>query len=282
MTFYDLCCGTGAITLRLLSPFAESLPMMGRKADFATSILDLMDLRGVRPDRIVMADCGPWGEFWRVVAESQRGEAVARVIEGFAGDGDDLFAVLSIEAPPHDSIAFAAAFACLQTANASGRAVQVSDQRWKTHGYAHLTDSARDKGFPERLRKRQVADRVRSFAGLDWPPTRVITCDLRYAQIEPEFGDVVVVDPPYKGTTGYHGLDLTRAEVAHLARVAAARGARVGICEGEPVRALTDSGWWSSQVAGGSWRKAKSEKVEWLTTSFEAAQPEQLSFGGGL
>ena len=41
---YDLCCGSGAITVEFLN-------------------------RGVHPNNIVMCDCSSWGKFWKSIGE---------------------------------------------------------------------------------------------------------------------------------------------------------------------------------------------------------------------
>lgn len=284
MTFYDLCCGTGAVTLRLISPHAQAFPMTGCKRDFATSLLDLLGIRGQRPDKVVMADVGPWGEFWRVVAQDRRGTEVASYIAdvcGAAGSGWEVFDGLKYDPVPDCPVARAAVFACLQVANARGRAVQIDGDAWVTHGYAHLSDRARQKNFPERLRPYRVAERVRCLAGLDWPPTVVHAADLRTLDLDPREGDVVAMDPPYADTLGYGDHDLDRPEVLYQGCMLAARGARVGICEGE---SLTPDlpGWYAARVAGGSWRKRSMGKTtEWLTMSHPPrAQALQLMIPG--
>jgi D12 class N6 adenine-specific DNA methyltransferase len=43
-TFYDLCCGSGAVSLALVET-------------------------GHSPERIIMVDKGPWGKFWKAIGE---------------------------------------------------------------------------------------------------------------------------------------------------------------------------------------------------------------------
>ena len=275
-TFFDLCCGTGALTLRLLDPNAEPFPMTGCKRDYAPALLDLLGIRGQRPDRIVMVDAGPWGDFWQTVAQVGRGAEVAEYVQdvvGAAGAGAAVFEHFAKAEPvPSDPVARAAVFACLQVANARGRAVQVDGDAWVTHGYAHLSDLAREKGFGERLRPHRVAERIRTLAGIDWPPTVVHAADLRTIDLDPREGDVVAMDPPYDRTLGYGDRDLDRGEVLYQARMLAARGAVVGICEGEPLKADLP-GWYAAAVAGSSWRaRTMGDTTEWLTMT----HPPQL------
>ena len=55
-------------------------------------------------------------------------------------------------------------------------------------------------------------------------------------------GTVVIIDPPYVNTTPY-GHDLPRAEVVRVARAWREAGARVGVCEQEPIADLVGDGW---------------------------------------
>ena len=61
MMFADLCCGAGAVTLRLIGGDAVEppAPMMGGKRRFAPGILDMLGVRGRRPDGLLMVDAGP-------------------------------------------------------------------------------------------------------------------------------------------------------------------------------------------------------------------------------
>ena len=270
-TFYDLCCGTGALTLRLLdAPRSSPFPMTGCKRAYADPILVALGAAGRRPANIVMADCGPWGNFWTVLAQERSGEQIAEYIEyvlGAAGAGVAVFDHLKTEPVPSDPVEQAAVFACLQVANGRGRAVQIKDGMWRTHGYAHLSNLAREKGFPERLRPHRVAERVRGLAAVDWPDVRVHTGDLRTLDLAPQAGDVVALDPPYRDTLGYGDRDLDRSEVLYQGRMLAARGATVGICEKE---SLTDDlpGWASQEVKGKMWQKRSMGKSgEWITIS---------------
>ena len=270
-TFYDLCCGTGALTLRLLdAPRSSPFPMTGCKRAYADPILVALGAAGRRPANIVMADCGPWGNFWTVLAQERLGVQIAEYIEdviGPVGEGAELFDHLKTEPVPADALGQAAVLACLQVANGRGRAVQINDGVWRTHGYGHLSNLAREKGFPERLRPHRVAERVRGLAAVDWPTVAVHTGDLRTLNLAPQEGDVVVLDPPYKDTLGYGGLDLDRPEVLYQGHMLAVRGATVGICERESL-ANDLPGWVSHEVKGKMWQKRSMGKGgEWITIS---------------
>jgi len=82
-------------------------------------------------------------------------------------------------------------------------------------------------------------------------------------------GSVVVIDPPYVGTTGY-GHDLPREAVVEMARTWKAAGALVCICEQEPLPALMAEGWHALDITStrkGQKRTFSKQQAEWLTMS---------------
>lgn len=101
-------------------------------------------------------------------------------------------------------------------------------------------------------------------------------------------GSVVMIDPPYVGTTPY-AHDLPRGEVVRIARAWRDAGARVAVCEAEPIRELVDEGWAFIDYADqrvGQKRTFSKQQREVLTMSEPAAagwrRAEQVGlFGGG-
>lgn len=276
MAWADICCGSGAITLALLSRGRVAPPAgyMGGKRYYATDIIRLMG-GWQSPGRVVLCDAGPWGAWWHLVLTEGHGDRVAAAVARLARhrlQGADLHRWLC-EARPADAIEQAAAFIALQASAARGRpVVPLPDGRWRTEGYAHLSDSARAKGFTERLRPALLAQQVLDAVMLDWPPTTVVHGDA--AAVEPA-GGRVVIDPPYLDTTSYDD-DLDRHQVCAIARRHADSGALVGVCEAEPLglRPSPLVGWTSTRLrrAGRMPRAARVE--EWLTTSAPPAPPQ--------
>lgn len=165
-----------------------------------------------------------------------------------------------------------AAFLTLQAANGRGRPVEVRDGRWSTAGFAHLSDSARSKGFTERLHLPRLADRVDALQVRPWPPPAVLhgsaldAVDLVEAA-GPEA--VVLLDPPYhrdgdedRDRTGY-GWDLPLEQTLGIAARLADAGVLVEITEGGPLARDLGPGWYSYDLT-----EASSGVVhgrEWLT-----------------
>ncbi len=97
-----------------------------------------------------------------------------------------------------------------------------------------------------------------------------------------------MIDPPYVGTTGY-AHDLPRGEVVRIARAWRDAGARVAVCEAEPIQELVEEGWAFIDYADqrvGQKRTFSKQQREVLTMSEPAAKgwrkAEQVGlFGGG-
>lgn len=116
---------------------------------------------------------------------------------------------------------------------------------WKgVAGYASVSESAERQGWKARFQVALAADRLGAFAA---GPGSAMYLDL--ATSSPVFreGDVVSIDPPYQGTTGY-GPTLTRARVVELAEEAHEAGCRVFAHEAEPI------------LGGGPWRHVELER----------------------
>lgn len=85
------------------------------------------------------------------------------------------------------------------------------------------------------VRPKTIADRIRSIrsARERWPgELQVIHGDVR--SLEPIPGAAVLFDPPYEGRTGY-GWTLPRADVVQVATNWSLVGARIAVCEAEPL-----------------------------------------------
>lgn len=84
--FVELCCGSAAVTLKLLGGRYAVPPIsyMGSKRGYAHAILWAMGLRqGQGADRVLLCDAGPWGHVWGVLADRDRCLQVASIIRGW-------------------------------------------------------------------------------------------------------------------------------------------------------------------------------------------------------
>lgn len=260
----DICCGSGALTLELLSRGTVQPPAayLGGKRAYARHIVQMLGGWAL-PSSVVLCDAGPWGWWWRTVLVSGLGALIAEAVADLDARPEqaaDLHRALAAK-QQRDPVRRAAAFIALQASAARGKPVLPDGDAWRTPGYAHLSDSSRARGFPERLRPLVLAERVLDVVRIDWPPVAVVHGDAAEVQA---VGGRVVIDAPYLNTTGY-GHDLHRAQLLALAHHHHAAGARVGLCEAESLADALGDGWHAVEVERDGWQKRLSDVREWLT-----------------
>lgn len=175
-----------------------------------------------------------------------------------------------------EEAATVAAFLVLQAGNGRGRPVELNDNAWRTAGFAHLTESARAKGFTERLQLPILGDRVDLIGRGDWPADTAcaVTSAEALAPLAHGAGKGLVAyfDPPYhvdgereRSRTGY-GWDLAHERVLQLAACTADVGARVLINEGGPLAHRLGPGWYSADISAHFTGRVVGE--EWITANF--------------
>ncbi len=269
--FAELFAGSAAVTLQLVggSKLGPPVAYMGSKRYYARAVLAAFGLEpGTGAESLLLCDGGPWGWVWKALADPGSARAVAALLRSWRhGDPTVLWRRLATEPPPEEMVERVATWVALQEGNHAGKAVHLLDGRWKTHGYGHLSQSARDRGFKERLRVDLVANQLEEVAALPWSPCDVVHGDVDVAlSLLPEdlYGAVIYLDPPYQGATRY-AVDCSRSRVLHLAVELDRRGAFVGISEGEP---MPLPGWHAIEITHtrkGIPRTASKQKREFLT-----------------
>lgn len=154
-----------------------------------------------------------------------------------------------------------ATWLALQSAGALGKPVRLEGGAWKHCGYAHLSETSREKGFKARLNPASIADKV---DGLPAPAVSVYhgnAGELLRELGEQLNGAHVYMDPPYKGCTGY-GWDCAREQVLELATFASDAGAIVALSEAVPLADELGPGWESQDITS---LGRVSAKPEWVT-----------------
>lgn len=175
-----------------------------------------------------------------------------------------------------EEAATVAAFLVLQAGNGRGRPVELTDGAWRTAGFAHLSNSAREKGFTERLQLPILGDRVDQIGRGDWPAE--VACAVAGAEqvaplaLDAADGLVAFFDPPYhvdgereRSRTGY-GWDLAHERVLQLAARTADARAKVLITEGGPLARRLGPGWYSANITAHFTGRVVGE--EWITCNF--------------
>lgn len=182
--FYDLCCGSGAISIELVN-------------------------RGVKPSQIVMLDHSTWGTFWSKIGSGNFN--LARFRELISSIPDDKQMVksfmteLSTTEFPDES---AEVYPLLQASSFGGKQIWHDGTSWRNAFFRDYwvptaTSIRRSPAnpmqpSPKELQRRvtALADRMRGATCLKTDIADVLTMSL-------PSDAVVYIDPPYGGTTGY-------------------------------------------------------------------------------
>lgn len=281
-----LCAGSLGFTLLRLGGVAL-MPYLGTKAPYADIIMQMTGWVD-RPQRLVIAEPGPWGTAWRVLADLEARERVARrvgqIVDSYPqpNHAKQLFTDL-LEAPattthsPGWREQCVAEFLILQLLAFRGKPVWLQagpDKRvyWRSPGY----NKTAAEGVPARASFGAVAPQLPGLAARiralpAFPPTTV-HADAAAVPIPEDASDCdVFVDPPYEDTTGYATHVFEPAAVRGGARRWSARGARVVVCERQQV--LTEPGWVGVEITGrASGKPSTWGGSEWLTMNFPPVQ----------
>lgn len=192
--FFDLCCGSGAVSIELLN-------------------------RGFNPRLIYMVDAGPWGLFWQAVAEGQFDlnyfawqcnsvpkdrSQIKRYMENLA------LAPVSGDAPY--------TYLLLQSASFGGKAIWIEAGRWQNCSFRSFwqptaTSNRRSPVNPMMPMPESLFKRVKHIVERLSNKIQARCQDVR--RITPPLDGTVYIDPPYQGTTGYgHSLDVVQYAAA--------------------------------------------------------------------
>lgn len=267
MTFYDVCCGSAAVSLTHMYGSKLSLcRYWGSKLHFSEDTLRHMSVPPT--SRYVLADAG-----YSVVAMRSLRERATEVLRWLASwrseDPEVLWRVLSSTTPGRDEVFDAATWLVLQAGAALGKQVFLRDGRWVTAGQSRLSPSAVKKGFKAAFSMEMLFRNVATVAGvLEQNDVAFLHGPVGGLDLVVAPGDVVYLDPPYNETTGYNH-SFSRDEVVRFSLDAAARGGKVFVAEKEPVRELLLVGWRQVPVSGNHWSYSsphkKSNKLEFMT-----------------
>ena len=185
-TFCDLCCGSGAISLELVS-------------------------RGVDPHEIIMIDCSPWGAVWEAVG---RGafclEQFSKIISSVPRDPADIKqwvkAQCSGSSPESETVPYW--FLIFQSASFGGKPIYIGeDGSWKTAGWRDYwlptaTSNRRSPVNPMMPMPSTLLHRMESICEA-MKGVRGRHCRVEDTVIVENA--LVYIDPPYRALTGYGG-----------------------------------------------------------------------------
>ena len=198
--YYDLCCGSGAITIELIN-------------------------RGVSPENITMLDKSPWGKFWSAIGsgnfdldafhfyisqipeDKKKVKAHAMELARIESDKDEVYI-----------------YPILQACSFGGKQIWKSGERWQNaffRDYWEPTETSvrRSPANPMQPSPLTLYKRVEGLVHCCRGIT-CLTCDIMdFAEREVDADSIVYVDPPYRGTTSYgfsfDVLDFVKTFLAH-------------------------------------------------------------------
>ena len=183
MRFYDMCCGSGSISLELIN-------------------------RGFCPGDIHMCDVGPWGMLYHDIGQGLFDMARFRQVLSGIPDDKGLIRDYVIGLSRQDAcIDRSYIFLVLQACSFGGRQIWIESGRWRHssfRSYWQPTERSirRSPVNPMQPGVDELARRV----GLICDSCLGLTCDsvdIQDFDTSGCAGAIVYMDPPYPGTTGY-------------------------------------------------------------------------------
>lgn len=182
--FYDLCCGSGAITLELIN-------------------------RGIHPSNITMVDKGVYGVFWNSVANNEFN------LEIFKSEIDKLpelkdiqkyLQELSNQDVDNDKLVYH--YLLLQSGSFGSKQIWIENNRWKNNSFRSYwlpteTSSRRSPVNPMMPMPNTLYDRVKDIVEYLGGSINAINSDISKIEWHFDENSIVYIDPPYKNTTGY-------------------------------------------------------------------------------
>lgn len=189
--FYDLCCGSGAVSLELIN-------------------------RGFDPNNITMIDNGCFGQFWQDIANDEF------ELEVFREEIDRLPALENIQSylkelsnKPVDKDRMVYHYLLLQAGAFGSKQIWTEGDKWKNNTFRKYwlpTKTSNRKSpvnpmmpMPETLYKR-VENIVNQISGCIIANKEDVFTSVYRLNEELENGDnnmIIYIDPPYMNTTGY-------------------------------------------------------------------------------
>ena len=240
-TFYDLCCGSGAVSLYLV------------------------DRKFVEPQNLVMADVGVWGLFWKQIGE---GSFDLDLFDDFVDDAPDDPALIQdylveLSELPADQDT-AEIYILLQAGAFGSKQIYIQNNKWKNtffRRYWEPTSTSNRQSpvnpmmpMPEEVRRRvhAIAESMCGVTGF--------YDNIYNVPIAPSGNTVAYIDPPYEGLTGY----ADKFDVADYARSVADQGIDCFVSEAVALidHAYTISG---KREKGGISGYRSSPNEEWLS-----------------
>lgn len=240
--FYDLCCGSGAISVELIN-------------------------RGIAPERITMLDSSSWGAFWATIGAGRfRSEIFEEQLAKIPEDKRQVKEHVTVLSRQNPGQFEAEIYPILQACSFGGKQLWWDGYAWQNAFFRDYweptaTSVRRSPANPMQPRPEELSRRIQiitqrmvGVTGLRRDIATMLSSDV------PEDA-VVYVDPPYSGTTNY-GFDF---DILDFARSLKARTQAVlFISEGRPLAENAIELRLGGANGGISGNRAKKHR-EWIT-----------------
>ena len=170
-TWAEPFAGAAAVALRLVGGRHLTPPVawMGGKRRYARAIADAMGVPEGRPDRVLLADAGPWGWVWPLLLSAESAHKVADVLRSWVGEHPrDLWKRLADQPPAEEPHERAAQWLWLQARSASGVPIWWDGWRHVDGRGRGASDRGEDLRWPghESQRERWVSTRPQQGGGV--------------------------------------------------------------------------------------------------------------------
>ena len=194
--FYDLCCGSGAISLEMIN-------------------------RGFNPNNIVMVDKGVYGSFWLEVANDEvELEKLKKLVDNIPSK-EECKKHLENMSKEFNKDNFVYQYLLLQSGSFGGKEIYLENNKWKHHGFRDYwlptaTSVRRSPCNPMQPNHNELYKRVEDINTYLSGTIRVINDSIeRFLEYEDiKENSIIYIDPPYQNTTGYsNNLDIK--EIIH-------------------------------------------------------------------
>lgn len=190
--FYDLCCGSGAITLELIN-------------------------RGIHPSNITMVDAGVYGAFWNSVANDEFDIDVFKQEIDKLPSIDKIQSYLQSLSNSEVNIELLVYhYLLLQSGSFGSKQIWIENNKWKNNSFRSYwtpteTSSRRSPVNPMMPMPNALFDRVKNIVDYMAGSINAINSDISKIEWHFDKNSIVYIDPPYKNTTKY-GFDFDYEE----------------------------------------------------------------------
>ncbi len=182
--FYDLCCGSGAVTVELLN-------------------------RGVSPSRILMLDISSWGVFWGTVGDGSFSlELLSSYLEKVPQDKEEIHAFATKLAQEDASVDECYRYLLLQACSFGGKQIWRDGTVWRNAFFRKYwmptpTSVRRSPANPMQPGPDELYARIEKIVSVA-EGVRCV-CDDIGVLLDEEIprNSVIYIDPPYDNTTNY-------------------------------------------------------------------------------